>query len=437
MFSSQEFEKRRARCLQQLEAPCLAILVGNSLQVRNGDAEYAFRQHSDFYYLTGMQEPDMIMLLIKEETTTEYIIFNQAIDLKQTIWVGSRIGQENACKIYGADKAYESKDFDKHFLEILANKKNIYYSLGIKPEWDNRLMALLNQARKKYHKTKTVPNAIQALQPILHEMRLIKSPYEINVMRIAAQISAKAHLEVMKKCKVNKVEYELEAEFTYVCTMSGCRALAYTTIVGGGNNACTLHYIDNNQMLQEGSLVLIDAGGEFELYAADITRTIPVNGKFSVPQAALYELVLKAQMAAISIVQPGLPWTLLQEKIVFVLVEGLVALGILKGDIEKLIHEKAYQPFYMHSSGHWLGLDVHDVGAYQKDNQARLLEPGMVFTIEPGLYINANQENVDAKWRGIGIRIEDDILVTDTGYEILSKALPKNIKDKENIMQNA
>ncbi len=410
-----EYAARRAALMEIVPAASIVLLPGAKLQYRNADAEYPFRQNSDFYYLTGFSEPDAFLVLTKDEKAkVKYILFSLPHDPEAEIWSGKRIGQEGAVKDYAADEAYVCDQLEPVVSKLLDGMQHVYcpksYDLSA---WSN------------------IPKSEVNVLPLIHEMRLIKSPAEISELREAAKISAVAHNKLLRACKPGMFEYQLEAMFTGYCMQEGCRALAYTPIVASGNNACTLHYIENTQKISDKELVLIDAGGEFNNYAADITRTIPANGKFTPEQKAIYQLVLDAQLQGIDEVRPGNTWNKVQETMLQVIVGGLVELGIMQGDVETLIKDKAYRQFYMHSSGHWLGLDVHDAGTYQIEQKWRKFEPGMVLTVEPGIYINSNA-NVEEKWRGIGVRIEDDILVTEHGNEVLSRDAIKQVADIEN-----
>jgi len=427
----QEFITRRSKLAAQLLNNSVAILFGAQLQTRNGDVEYPFRQDSDFYYLSGFAEPAAVMVLCKnEQGKVTYIIFNQPNDPEAEIWNGKRAGQAGACKDYLADKAYDIAKLDAELPLLLANQQVIYFSIGAKTETDQQVSKWLNAA-KRNRETTRVPDTIIDLKPILHELRLFKSTQEIEYMRQAAQISASGHLKLMQNCQAGLLEYQLEAIFNAHCLQHGCRGLAYSSIVAGGNNSCTLHYIANDQILREGDLVLVDAGGEYNYYAADITRTFPVNGKFSAEQKLIYNLVLQAQLAGIEQVKPGNTWDRVQETMVQIIVAGLVELKILTGDVKQLIKDNAYKKFYMHSSGHWLGMDVHDVGKYKLQGKWRKFEPGMVLTVEPGIYIANTLSGIDKKWFGIGVRIEDDVLVTKDGNEVLSVSAPKQIAEIE------
>ncbi len=427
-----EYAKRRARIFAKLASGSLAILPASEEQHRNGDVNHPFRQSSDFYYLTGFSEPGAILVLLKTQHENRFILFCKPFCAEQAIWTGPSAGLEGAVAQFGADEAYALASLDEKMPALLAAQQRFFYSFGESMAWDRRM---IKWSYPKNHNPKRDAKTFCDLKNLIAEERLIKSAEEINLLRQAITVSAQAHCVLMQHCKGEMPEYALEALFAYECAKKGCRSLAYPTIVGGGANACTLHYVRNDQKLKNGNLVLVDAGAEYQGYAADITRTFPVCGTFSADQKALYNIVLEAQCAAIALVKPGTRWDLLQAIIVKKLTEGLVALGILQGTIDQLIETKAYQAFYQHGSGHWLGLDVHDVGAYKQEEKSRLLEPGMVLTVEPGLYIPANCTTVDPRWRGIGIRIEDDVLVTKTGYEVLSAAAPKTIEAIEALME--
>ncbi len=427
-----EYATRREKLAEHLANNSVAIILSAKIQYRSGDTEYPFRQNSDFYYLTGFDEPSAVMMLCKDgKGETSYILFNKANNPTMEIWIGKCAGQEEAVKKYGANEAFEIGEIDSLLPQRLLHKSTIYYGLGVDKELDQKIARWLHSAKKLAGKEAATPDNLANLLPILHELRLFKSPTEIEYMRKAAQISAEAHLKLMQVCESGQMEYQLAAVFNEYCQQAGCSDLAYNTIVGGGNNACTLHYTANNQMLRDGDLVLVDAGGSYNYYAADITRTFPVNGKFTTAQRHIYSLVLKAQLAGIEQVSPGNTWDQVQEVMVEIIVLGLIELGILMGDSKQLIRDKEYERFYMHSSGHWLGMDVHDVGKYRVNGKWRKFEPGMVLTVEPGIYISNTSSGVDDKWLGIGVRIEDDVLVTKRGNEVLSSYAIKQIEEIE------
>jgi Xaa-Pro aminopeptidase len=430
-----EFKKRRQRLMQHIGKGNIALIGSASERTRNRDVNYPFRQDSDFYYLTGFNEPDSLAVFIPGRKQGEYILFCREFDEKKALWEGAHAGLEGATARYKADDSFPIDDLDDILPGMLEDKGKVYYPIGRDSDLDHNLLVWINHIRSQSRTGVTAPGELASLEHILHEMRLFKSPEEIKLMRCAAEVSANAHVKAMQKCKPGMYEYQIEAELIYNFIQGGLRAVAYPSIVAGGNNACVLHYTENADKLKSGDLLLIDAGAECDHYAADITRTFPVSGRFTEPQKQLYQLVLDAQVAAIAQVKPGLPWHMAHDASVEVLTKGLVSLGLLKGKVSKLIKEEKYKQFYMHRIGHWLGMDVHDVGDYKLDKEWRLLEPGMVLTIEPGLYIPADCQTVAEQWRGIGIRIEDDVLVTADGYEILTSGVPKTIEEIESIMQ--
>jgi Xaa-Pro aminopeptidase len=436
MIKMTEYAKRRKQLMQQIGPKGIVILTSANTSRRNGDADYAYRQHSDFYYLTGFDEPEAIAILAPKRKEGEFILFNRVRDRTREIWDGIRAGQEGARKTYGANEAYPFADFEKMLPEILENRETIHYAIGANEYFDEMVLSTLNKLRGRIRSGQQAPVAFADVTETIHEMRLIKSPAEIALMRKAAEISAQAHIRAMKFCKPGVNEYQLEAEIMHEFQSNGARHPAYTSIVGGGENACILHYIANDQKVKDGDLVLFAAGAEYNYYAADITRTFPANGRFSDEQRAIYELVLKSQLAALKAVRPGAAWPSMQTAIVKVLTQGLLDLGILKGRLNDLIEKEAYFPFYMHKSGHWLGLDVHDAGRYKVDGKWRTLKPGMVLTVEPGIYISADIPGVHKRWHNIGVRIEDDVLVTAKGCDILSRDVPKSVADIEALMAN-
>ncbi|KGP62982.1 proline aminopeptidase P II [Legionella norrlandica] len=434
MISQQEYMARRKSLAAKLPADSVAIISAAHESLRNGDAHYRFRQDSNFYYLTGFNEPDALLVIIsgKEEQS---ILFNRPRNPPEEQWTGKRLGQDGAVQELGVQMAYPITSIAEELPKLLGGKSAIYYNLGSNLSLERRIIQALSSVKAQVRKGVKAPESLCDLEPILSEMRLIKSNAELELMRRAANISVEAHKRAIQLCREMENEYQLEAELIYEFSRQGCRSVAYDPIVGSGANACILHYTENNKPLRPGDLVLIDAGGEYGNYAADITRTFPINGTFSPEQRSIYELVLKAQKAGIAAIKPGLPWNHIQQIMVRILTTGLCALGILKGDTEELIKNEAYKPFYMHNSGHWLGLDVHDAGRYKINNEWRPLEAGMVLTVEPGLYISAEIEGVEKRWWGIGVRIEDDVLVTKTGYEVLTSALPVDVDDIEALMR--
>lgn len=429
-----DYSLRRKQLAQLLPANSVAVIPAASAVIRNGDAHYRFRQDSDFYYLTGFDEPDAVLVLVSGDSAHS-VLFNRPRVPHEEQWTGPRLGQEDACATLGVDEAWALSLFETRLVDYLVGQQAIYYSVGRYPFYEATVFRAWQAVKSRVRQGVISPASCCDLAPILGEMRVIKSPDEIQCMREAARISVDAHRHVMQVSRGLTMEYELEAEFLYRLVRAGCRDTAYDSIVASGHHACTLHYTDNNSPLDPEALVLIDAGGEFEHYAADITRTFPVNGRFNKHQRLIYELVLRAQQAGIACVKPGCPWDLIQKTMVRILTEGLVELGLLIGDVDHLIKTEAYKPFYMHSSGHWLGLDVHDVGSYRVDGKWRSLMPGMVLTVEPGLYIPKHMEHVDPVWHGIGVRIEDDILVTPTGCDNLTQALPVTVEALEDLLR--
>jgi len=434
MHLSQEFAKRRKHLMQQMGANSIAIIAAAPEQIRNGDSHYPYRQNSDFYYLTGFPEPEAVAVFIPGDEQGEFILFNRERDIEKEIWNGSRAGQQGACDIYAADRAFSIELLDVEFPKLLENKQSFYYAIGRNMAFNRRVLNWLNKVQDKVRYGINAPSQLMNIEKIIHEMRLYKSAEEIDLMRKAAKISAEAHCAAMRACKPGIREYELEAEIQAVFIKNGSRAPAYNHIVAAGANSCILHYNDNEGLIKNGDLVLIDAGAEYEYYAADITRTFPANGHFSAEQRAVYEIVLNTQLAVIEQIRPGTNWNDLIETSQRVITEGMVEIGLLKGDVEELIKQKAFRQFYMHSVSHWLGMDVHDVGGYKIADKWRELAPGMVLTVEPGIYIPADSKGVDEKWWNIGVRIEDDILVTEQGNEVLSAGVPKTVAAVEQLM---
>ncbi len=432
---AEDYRLRRQMLAKQLPPHSVAIIPAAKEVLRNGDADYRFRQHSDFYYLTGFQEPDAVLVVLSAPEV-ESILFTRPRNISEEQWQGKRLGPEAACATLSVDKAYSIEELDTQLPTLLLDKQALVYAIGQDMAWDRRLIKALKQSKQQLRSGRTVPESMLDLSPVMGELRLIKSLEEIACMREAARITVAAHQRAMRACRHMCFEYELEAELLYEFTRQGCRAAAYDSIVASGNNACTLHYTANDGPLQAGDLVLIDAGAEFACYAADVTRTFPVSGQFSAEQRAIYELVLAAQQAAIAAVRPGVAWDTMQETVVTILTQGLVDLQILKGNVPDLIETNAYKPFYMHNSGHWLGLDVHDCGRYRIAGLWRDLAPGMVLTVEPGIYISHGMPNVDPRWWGIGVRIEDDILVTEQGYDNLTGALQSKPSEIEALLRD-
>jgi len=431
-----EFAKRRKQLMQKVGPSGIVVLMAAPIANRSNDTDYPYRQQSDFYYLTGFEEPEAVALFIPKRKAGEFILFNRVRNRDEEIWTGSRAGQAGACKIYGANEAYPIEQLSEKLAEFLIGREQIHHTLGSNAAFDKLLLKTMNKIRGKIRSGIQSPVGFVDLTHTVHEMRLIKSPAEIALMRKAAQISSVAHMKAMSVCRPGMNEYQLEAEITYQFQKNGARFHAYTPIVGSGIDSCTLHYNANNKIIKDKSIVLIDAGCEYQNYASDITRTFPANGRFSAEQKAIYEIVLAAQLAGIKAVRPKAEWGAIQQAVVKVITQGLINLKLLKGSLRNLIEKKAYTKFYMHGAGHWLGIDVHDVGRTWSDGKYRRLEPGMVLTVEPGIYIAAAKD-VPKKWHNIGVRIEDDVLVTETGNEVLSGGLPKTVEQIEKIMQKS
>lgn len=428
-----DFQERRTRLAQQMGEYSIAIIATSPVAYRNRDADYKYRADSSFYYLTGFAEPEAVAVIetFAEGEPYTYSLFCRERDKEMEIWNGYRTGLEGAVNVYGANESYAIDSLDEKIIAKLLNKDVLFYRIGDDSAFDGRVSTWLKTAQG--YRGAVVPTQLNQLNRLIDEMRVVKSQKEIELMQIAGDISAQAHVQAMQTVRPNMMEYRLEAEINYVFGKFGC-VPAYNSIVGGGENACILHYVENNQPLKSGDLVLIDAGCEYQFYAGDITRTFPVNGRFSPEQRALYELVLKAQYAGIDQVRVGNLYEKAHQVVLQILTKGLVELGLLQGDVDDLIEQKAYLDFYMHGTGHWLGMDVHDVGAYKILGESRPLEVGMVVTIEPGLYVAPDNDKVDQKWRGIGIRIEDDVVVTTHEPLVLTAGVVKEIDDIEQLM---
>ncbi len=432
-----EFKRRRKQLMRMMGKNAIAIIPTAPELIRNRDVHFPFRPDSDFYYLTGFAEPESVAVLIPGRKQAEYILFCRERDPEREVWDGRRAGQEGAIRDFGADDSFPIDAIDEILPRMLEQSERVFYAMGCNPELDHQMSEWIGALRSKARSGVSGPLEFFALDHYLHDMRLYKSRSEIRLMREAAKISAAAHTDLMRYCRPGLYEYQLQAHFAHACAQRGAVQQAYPSIVGGGVNGCILHYTENNQPLNDGDLVMIDAGCELDCYASDISRTFPVNGRFSTEQRALYALVLEAQHAAIAEVKPGNHWNDPHEAAVRVLTKGLIKLGLLKGKLDELIKTQAYSTFYMHRTSHWLGMDVHDVGDYKIDGQWRMLEPGMVLTIEPGLYIAPGAKGVAKKWQGIGIRIEDDVLVTPEGSDVLTKDVIKDPDAIEALMAQA
>ncbi|EPD6682994.1 Xaa-Pro aminopeptidase [Cronobacter sakazakii] len=435
-MTQQEFLRRRQALLAKMAPASAALIFAAPEATRSADSEYPYRQNSDFWYFTGFNEPEAVLVLIKsDETHSHSVIFNRLRDKTAEIWFGRRLGQEAAPAKLGVDRALAFNEIDEQLYQLLNGLDVVYHAQGEYAYADTIVFAALDKLRRGARQNLSVPATLTDWRPWVHEMRLFKSPEELAVMRRAGEISALAHTRAMQKCRPGMYEYQLEGEILHEFTRHGARFPSYNTIVGGGENGCILHYTENESQLRDGDLVLIDAGCEYKGYAGDITRTFPVNGKFTPAQRAVYDIVLESLETALRLFRPGTSIQDVTGDVVRVMVKGLIGLGILKGDVEQLVAENAHRPYFMHGLSHWLGLDVHDVGFYGPD-RSRILAPGMVITVEPGLYI-APDADVPEEYRGIGIRIEDDIVITETGNENLTASVVKSADDIEALMAAA
>lgn len=428
-----EFARRRRQLIKAMGREAIAIIPAAPVHLRNNDVEYAYRQDSNFFYLTGFAEPESVAVLVPGRPQGEYLLFVRDRDPARETWDGRRAGPVGARRDYGADDAFPIGDIDDILPGLMEGRAKVYYTVGIHREFDQRVVGWVNGLRAQAKQGRHAPYEMVALEHELHEMRLFKSRAECAQMRHAAEIAARAHVRAMRASRPGRFEYEIAAEIRHEF-MRARADISYLPIVGGGANGCILHYRENADVLREGELLLIDAGCEYESYASDITRTFPVNGRFTPPQRAAYDVVLEANLAAIEAVRPGVSWNRPHEVAVQVLTAGMVRLGLLKGRVPALVKSLAYRRFYMHKTGHWLGMDVHDVGDYKIGDAWRALEPGMVLTIEPGLYIPPGTRGIPPEFRNIGIRIEDDVLVTREGHEVLTHAVPKQARDIEQLM---
>ncbi|MBE9221345.1 aminopeptidase P N-terminal domain-containing protein [Cyanobacterium stanieri LEGE 03274] len=431
MIAQQEYAQRRELLMSKM-GKGVAVFRSAPMAVMHNDVEYVYRQDSDFFYLTGFNEPEAVAILAPNHDEHRFILFVQPKDLAKEIWTGYRAGVEGAKENYGADAVFSIEQLDEKLSQYLVTGDRIYYHLGRDQEFNQKILNHWQKLVGSYPRNGYGPRALEDSNYILHPLRMVKSATEIEMLRKAASISAKAHIKAQEFATPGRYEYEVQGEIEYIFKSLGCEGPAYPSIVASGANACVLHYIENNRRMEEGDLLLIDAGASFGYYNGDITRTFPVSGNFTPEQKAIYDLVLEAQLKAIAQVQPGNTYNQYHDTAVEVLVEGLKELKLLQGDTEEIIKEKKYQPFYMHRTGHWLGLDVHDVGNYKLDKVTwQTLQAGNVLTVEPGIYISPyitpaeGQPEIPDHWKGIGVRIEDDVLVTKTGNEILTSAVSK------------
>jgi Xaa-Pro aminopeptidase len=445
--TAEQTKKRREELMARIGGG-IAIFPAAPTAIRNSDVEHEYRQDTDFYYLTGFEEPNAVAVLAPDHPEHKFVLFVQPKDREREVWTGWRAGDEGAKRDYGADAAFTLDKLDEELPKLAEKANRIYYRFGSDPGFDQRLVGMLRGFQRQRQREGTGPTSVIDPAELLHEMRLIKTPHEIELLRRAIDITCEGHLAAIQALKPGAYEYEIEAAVRYAFRRNGSPRCGYTTIVGSGANATVLHYTTNNCRIEDGDLLLIDAGAEFGYYTGDVTRTLPANGVFGDTQKHLYQLVLDAQLAAIEAIKPGASFQEPHDIAVRVLTEGMVRLGILDGEVEKLIEEgnkfqnkpdepSGYKKFYMHRTSHWLGMDVHDAGPYKVADEWRRLAPGMVLTVEPGLYIAEDAEGVDPRYRGIGIRIEDDVLVTETGNEVLSARVPKSIEEIERMIWEA
>jgi Xaa-Pro aminopeptidase len=428
-----EFARRRHQLMRMMGRDAIAILPAAAVKRRNGDVEYAYRQDSDFQFVTGFPEPEAVAVLMPQRPQGEYVLFCRERDPQRELWDGDRAGQDGAVKRYGADDAFPIGDIDEILPGLLESRARVFYTMGLIPEFDQRVIGWVNGLRAQAKHGLHSPQEFVALDHLLHDMRLYKSRAELATMRRAAAISVAAHRRAMRRAAPGVMEYEVAAELLHEFHRHGAD-VAYEPIVGGGPNACVLHYRENAAELRDGDLLLVDAGCEYECYASDITRTYPVNGRFSPAQRAVYEVVLEAQRAAIKVSVAGNHWNDPHDAAVRAITHGLVGLGLLKGKVAKLVKDGAYKEWFMHRTGHWLGIDVHDVGDYKVGEAWRVLEPGMVMTVEPGLYLRPSARNVPKEFRGIGVRIEDDVAIKRDGPDILTDGLERDADAIEGLM---
>jgi Xaa-Pro aminopeptidase len=419
--------------MRRMAPKSVAIIPGAHDTRRSNDTHYRFRQDSDFFYLTGFEEPDSLAV-IKPDADKKYTLFVRARDPEREIWDGRRAGVEGAKSEFGAEESFPIAEFESKLAEFLDGADVLYYRLGVDRDLDDTIVKEISRMRSLNRKPIHPPETIVDPATIVHEMRVVKTPEEIEIMQAAADIAAEAHCEAMKAARPGMQEYQIEALIEQTFRRHGASGPAYTSIVGGGPNATVLHYINNDGELRDGDLLLLDAGAEYKGYASDITRTFPINGRYTQAQRDIYDLVLKAQMSCVEMVRPGVTHDQLKQHSIEVLTEGMVELGLLQGKTEDLIKEKKHEKFYMHGLGHMLGIDVHDVGRYYYGQESRALEPGVVMTVEPGIYIAPDTKDVPEKYLGIGVRIEDDVLCTNNGPRVLTTKVPKHADEIEALM---
>jgi Xaa-Pro aminopeptidase len=425
------FSERRKRLIEKIGPDAIVVLPSAPVSVRSNDVEFIYRQDSDFYYLTGFAEPESIAVIAPGHKDAEFVLFVRPRDKERETWTGRRAGVEGAVIDYGADKAYTVAELDRVLGEYLHGYQRVLFPIGINQEMTDRMLAMLRASYQRRPQSGDGPAGILDPRHVIHEMRLFKRPEEIVAMRHAGEISNQAHRRAMREGRPGMMEWEIEALIDYSFRSRGAAGPSYPSIVASGPNATVLHYITNDRRIEPGDLILVDAGCEYDFYASDVTRTYPVGARFSPLQRELYEIVLGAQSKAIESVRPGVKVEEVHNLALGVLVEGMRAHGLLAGSAEEIISSQSYRRFYMHRTSHWLGMDVHDVGLYRIGGESRKLEPGMVLTVEPGFYIAPDDESAPERYRGIGIRIEDDVLVTADGYDVITAAIPKSVADLE------
>jgi Xaa-Pro aminopeptidase len=431
-----EFERRRTQLMRLIGQDGIAILPAAPVRQRNNDVDYNYRQDSDFYYLTGLSEPEAVAVLIPGRTAAQYILFLRDRDPQREVWDGKRAGPAGAVEQFGADDAFPIDDIDDILPGLMEKRARVFYTMGLNQEFDHHVVSWVNTLRGQARTGTRPPQEFVSLDHVLHDMRLFKSRAEVSLMRRSGEIAAGAHVRAMRFCQPGRMEYEVMAELLHEFNRHGAD-ISYHPIVGAGPNSCVLHYRDNNARMNDGDLLLVDAGCEFGYYASDITRTYPVGGRYTGAQRAVYEVVLEAQHAAIAKVKPGNHWNEPHDAAVRAITLGLKRIGLLKGSLTNLIRTGAYRTFFMHRTGHWLGMDVHDVGDYKVGDEWRVFEPGMVLTVEPGVYIPAGSRGVPKKFWNVGVRIEDDVVVTRNGCDVLTGGVPKEPDQIEALMAAA
>lgn len=429
------FQQRRLQLFQAMTDNSVALIASGKEVIRNRDTHYPFRPQSDFYFLTGFNEPDAVLMLSKTGDGHKSHLWCRAKDKEKEIWDGYRLGIDAAPEVLDLDSAANVVQLTDDLVTALADKSVVYFSFEQGDVWLSSVMSAIQQLKRRVRLGISAPQKINDLDPLLHEQRLIKDTAAQAGLRQAAKVTVAGHLAAMQAAKTAQFEYHLQAALETAFKQQGTSHQAFNSIVASGENACVLHYNENNAPLHASNLVLIDAGAEIDGYAGDCTHTFPLSGRFSAEQATIYNLVLEAQQAALKLIQPGTPYDAPHQAAVRVICQGLIELGLLTGTLENAIESGSYKAFYMHQTGHWLGNDVHDVGQYKVNGQWRVLKVGMALTVEPGIYISPDNQQVEARWRGIGVRIEDSVLVTEAGYECLTAGLPRSVEEIEAWMQ--